>query len=339
MPRPGRALHAKSATQSAAWRELAKRYEAWDFAQADSHDRDKEPDEARLGEALALRGTNAGQSLALVRSLADAGSPRAADAMGEAYLSGRGVAANRTAAQHWFKQAFERGSLRGMLHYGWLLFFVGRRLDEAEAVFATGVRDGWAPALYWTARIQAARSGSKALPLIRPLLERATAAGSPAARAMLMGLMISGRYGLWSIPKGFAMAMAATTERQEDIKLMMSTVGRGFYLTVTYLTQLLSVAYLVAAALMLYELVRAFLLASSGKAGAGLAVAITVAAWAVACLAGGAVWVVGRSMDRRLTKSTRNAPQWLRDRLWRVRRPRPFYRPWAKRPRAPADQI
>jgi TonB family protein len=195
----------KRPKRSAWLRELERSQEVWEYAQADSHDRAEVADNAQLSEALAFRATDPEQALALLRGLAETGSPLAADAMGQAYLSGSGVPANRTAAQHWFKQAFERGSLRGMLNYGKMLLS-GRHLDEAEAVFAAGAKDGWAPAIYWTARIQAARSGSRALPHIRPLLEQATAAGSPEAKILLAGLMLSGRYGLGSIPKGFALA-------------------------------------------------------------------------------------------------------------------------------------
>ena len=180
----------------------------WDYQQADLQPGSEDDDlRDRLTQAHALFAVDAGSGFEAFHELANERSPHAINMMGELYLRGLGVPQDRQEAERWFRWASELGWRRGVLNYGRAL--VRRRdLDAAEAVFAASAKDDWAPASYWLAWVQLRRSwGRKALARARPLLERALEQGSPAARLLLGGLLIMGRYGLREVPRGLRLMM------------------------------------------------------------------------------------------------------------------------------------
>jgi TPR repeat protein len=177
--------------------------DAWDYAQADRQPWENEPDVDGLSNILTLLREEPDKAMAGLSALAGVGSPSALNAVGESYYWGRGVPQDRAMGEEWFKLAFEARSRRGLLNYGRVL--LGRRdIEGAARVFAVGARQRWGPALYWLARTEAARGGGLKTRLRRvvPLLARAAATGSPAARGHFGVLMMVGVCGLKRVRRG-----------------------------------------------------------------------------------------------------------------------------------------
>jgi hypothetical protein len=175
---------------------------AWDYQQADFQPRDMEPNPASLKDALTVLHSDPTAALPLLLQLAHEGSPIAMNAVGEAYLHGRGAPADRLEAERWLKAAAEAGNLRAILTYGKLLLW-DRRLSEAEAVLRPAAYDGFAPAAYWLARVEIMRSKWGALRVARPWLEQAAAQGSPGAKGLLGTPFALGLFGPRQIPRGW----------------------------------------------------------------------------------------------------------------------------------------
>jgi hypothetical protein len=82
--------------------------------------------------------------------------------------------------------------------------------DECERVLQEGVGLRFAPAYFWLARSRYDRcSTHEAARERRPLLEYAAREGHLGAAAMLTRLMVTGKFGLWAIPKGFIFGVRA----------------------------------------------------------------------------------------------------------------------------------
>ena len=174
----------------------------WDYEQADYQPRDTEPCQHSLTDALRALHADPAAAFPLLRNLADEGSPIAMNSVGEAYLWGRGVPIDQAEAGRWFKSAAEHGNLRATLTYGRLLLS-RREFSEAEAIFGPAAEHGFGPAAYRLARGKLAQSKRRGLRPARPLLERAVAQGSPAARSLFAAPMLLGLYGLRSVPRGW----------------------------------------------------------------------------------------------------------------------------------------
>jgi TPR repeat protein len=178
-----------------------RRDEMWDYQQADLQVWNAEPDWDALAEAMGLIRIDPERALGPLHGLAERGSPCAMNAIGECYLWGRGMPVDHVEGVAWVKQAHERGLLRATLNYGKTLLWRGD-LDGAEAVFRPAAENDWAPALYWLGRIELRRWRPRSFSRARPLLERAMAKGSPAARAGLGMLMALGAYGIRNMRLG-----------------------------------------------------------------------------------------------------------------------------------------
>lgn len=177
--------------------------DAWDYAQADQQPWDNEPDVDRLSNVLKLLREDPDKAMTGLSALAGVGSPRALNAVGESYYWGQGVPKDRAMGEAWFKLAFEAESRRGLLNYGKALFR-RRDFEGAARVFAVGARQRWGPALYWLARTEVVRGGFRTrLGRAAPLLARAAAMGSPAAKGRLGALMTVGVLGLKRVRLGW----------------------------------------------------------------------------------------------------------------------------------------
>ncbi len=178
--------------------------DAWDYAQADQQPWENEPDVDGLSNILKLLREDPDKAMTGLSALAGVGSPIALNAVGESYFWGQGVPQDRAIGEEWFKLAFEARSRRGLLNYGKVLLW-RRDIEGAARVFAVGARQRWGPALYWLARTEAARGGGLKTRLRRvaPLMARAAATGSPAAKGHLGALMMAGVCGLKRVRHGW----------------------------------------------------------------------------------------------------------------------------------------
>jgi TPR repeat protein len=187
--------------------ERLKLLDAWEFSQV--NDRtiwDREAEQGRLREAHAVRERDPPAAFALLLDLAEQGSVWSMMQVALGYHAALGVPRDMARAEEWYRRASEGGSQRALLEYIRLLW---RRSDAArgEATLGGSAGDDWAPALYWRARFRLLRSKTprRTLKEVRPLLERATELGSPAARRLLAAEMSLGRFGIREIPKGMRM--------------------------------------------------------------------------------------------------------------------------------------
>lgn len=147
-------------------------------------------------------------------SLAECGSVWCMGLVGWAYHRGEaGASPDRAKAIAWYRRAAEGGATRFLLDY---VSAVGKSADGPQlAVHALQphAADGWAPALFWLAWYQMKLNPSASTNRnVRPLLERASALGSPLAQFILARHMSSGSYGFWLIPQG-ARLMCAFVKR------------------------------------------------------------------------------------------------------------------------------
>jgi hypothetical protein len=201
------------AQPSVSFARAMRRQLMWEYAQADAQPWDTELDEEGLIAALKLRNSDPDLALSRLSALALQDSPRAMNAVGERYywgrFWGRDIPRDEVEGMKWLKRAFERGSRRGLLSYGKLMFSK-KDYGTAEMVFRRGADDDWAPALYWLARTEVARDKSlEAVLRVRPYLERAAELGSPMAAGVLGAVMGLGFYGLRHVRQGVRLVSSA----------------------------------------------------------------------------------------------------------------------------------
>jgi TPR repeat protein len=184
------------------------RYRHWEYAQANDAeiwDSDPNKDELVRAQELAKAGDQGG-AFRIWHALAERGSVWSMLEVARCYRRGVSVPSDATRAEDWCRRAFEAGSQRALLWYGGMLVSRGD-IDRGEAIFRVGASQDWAPAIYWLAWCQLQRSNERSTYLsVRPLLERAAAAGNPRARQALAWWMARGRFGLSVIPAGLRLA-------------------------------------------------------------------------------------------------------------------------------------
>jgi hypothetical protein len=175
---------------------------AWEIAQADLQPWADEPDYDGIVAAFDLCRSDDKRAHTELHRLAEAGSPRATTAIGEAYCWGRDVPQDMAEAERWFQRGYEMGSWRGLLHHGKTLF-AKKDWDAAEAVFRRGAEVGFAPSYRWLAFVGLRRPWRRrTLPDARAWFELGVDAGCPVSRVCLGGLMSLGLYGLSNIRRG-----------------------------------------------------------------------------------------------------------------------------------------
>jgi TPR repeat protein len=183
----------------------------WDFEQADLADApliSADPEWDRVAEAWATQARDPTAAVRVLEWAAGQGSMGAMVYLGLCYERGEGMGADAATAEAWRRRAFEAGSMRGLLDYGRMLRDRGE-LKLAEAVYRVGVEKDFVPAFYQLACVLLLKSQSReAFQSARPLFERALAGGSPVARWRYSRYLSGGRYGVWSMPRGYAMAVS-----------------------------------------------------------------------------------------------------------------------------------
>lgn len=184
--------------------QINERCNAWDCAQANDFEVwDAEPDKPGLTEAFELRRTDPKAGFHRLLGLAEQGSVWAMMHVGASFRNGQGVPADLAQSEAWFRRAMEVGCQSALLNCAALLF---ARHDwaGAEAVYAVGAAQDWAPGFCWQARCMMRRSRSRETAIrARPLYERAAALGSPTARRDLARNMFWGRFGGGERRRGF----------------------------------------------------------------------------------------------------------------------------------------
>jgi len=178
-------------------------FDAWDEAQANDQALfGSDPYKDELDEI-----TDPQDAFRRTLSLAEQGSVLAMIGVGTGYLYGRLVEADTGLGEDWYRRAAERGSRYAQLRLGKALGARGD-FDGCERVFAIGTDQDWAPAQFWLAWYRLRRSQSRATYReVQPLLEKAAAQGSPAARWLLGKRMTRGAFGIRHIPRGIRMML------------------------------------------------------------------------------------------------------------------------------------
>lgn len=205
----------------------------WDDAHAtDRKLWDGDPDRDRIREAERLLELEPERAFGILVRLAEQGSVWSMLKVGQCYYHGRGVEIDFEEGGHWYTQAAQNGSEHAQLYLGRHYFKQGE-IDECETIFAAGVANDWAPALYWSGWCQLQRTWTReSAAKARQLLMRAAALGSPAAELAFAQNLMNGRFGLREIPRGMKLKWAfcqkrlalfiggkrATSNRMEEVR-------------------------------------------------------------------------------------------------------------------------
>ncbi|HSI19554.1 MAG TPA: hypothetical protein VK980_17430 [Sphingomonas sp.] len=187
------------------WGKMWARTDKWDRQHANSAELLQcEPDRDRLDQAYELHSAGEREgAFAIWRELAGQESVWAMIELGRGYEYGGAVPIDLDMAECWYERALVGGSQIAMLYYARL---AARRGDyvACEEALSVGVRQGWAPALFWMAWYRVKQAGSKqTYRAIRPMLRSAAAQGHPGARMILANFMVRGKYGPLGMPLGF----------------------------------------------------------------------------------------------------------------------------------------
>jgi TPR repeat protein len=199
---------------------------AWDRQYAFTHDEDvldTDPDLDALREAERLSRSDPEAAVPLLRALADRGSAWSAMLLGYAYQRGLGVPPDPATTERWYRLAVERGCRQAQLRLGRIYQNRGD-LAAAENVYAVGVAEQWAPAMYNLARLRMQQVQTPTgLEEVRSLLEQAAARDDLAAQMYLSRLLARGRFGWWRIPRGLRL-LWRTARKLEALERKGKTV-------------------------------------------------------------------------------------------------------------------
>ena len=141
-------------------------------------------------------------ALGQFEALAADGDAWAMRALGSWYEKGRHVEQDLQRAEQYFHDAIRAGSWRATQQLA-RLQFVHSKEDRWDAILADGDAKGFVPSSVQLARYRHERSPTRATAReVRPLLEKAAAAGHPGARLTLARWKTLGSFGLGEIRQG-----------------------------------------------------------------------------------------------------------------------------------------
>jgi TPR repeat protein len=170
-----------------------------------THDKevlDRDPDRDALREAQELWRNDPEAAIPILRGFAEGGSAWSAMLLGYAYERGTGVGPDLTEAERWYRSSIEGRCRQALLRLG-RIFENGGDLAAAERIYAVGVAERWAPAIYTLARLKLRHVRTPVeLEEGRSLLEQAAAQDDLLAQMHLAALLTRGRFGWWRIPSG-----------------------------------------------------------------------------------------------------------------------------------------
>jgi TPR repeat protein len=160
----------------------------------------REPNLKRLQGAYALLSTDIEKGRSELEELANQGSVLSMLYLATSYK--RGPHADQSKVERWYRAAYEKNALNAFSGLGTLYYGQGK-YDLAEKIFVDGVSRNDAVSMYWLAKIYI--EGPKLREKsdeIKHLLERSAAFGQVRAKNRLAFLLMRGRYGVTSIPRG-----------------------------------------------------------------------------------------------------------------------------------------
>jgi hypothetical protein len=164
---------------------------------------DSERNRGLLDGAHALENSDPEAGIRMLVEAAEAGSAVAMESVAWHFHTGTVVAADFAVAADYYCRAICAGSWAATIGYARLLFWHGH-FDDCESLLRDGVRLEFVPAYFWLAQFRYERSPTRATcHQIRPLLDYAVERGHPGAKLTLAKMMLKGRFGIFSIPRGF----------------------------------------------------------------------------------------------------------------------------------------
>ena len=167
--------------------------------------RDSDRNRALYEEAYACRDADPEAAFRMYLEAAESGSPTAMESVAWHYYTGTIVAADFDRAVDYYRRAIGAGSWMATIGYAHLLADHGH-FDSCEAVLRDGVSSDFVPAYFWLAWLRYERSPTRATCReIRPLLEYAAEKGHPGAKQTLGRLLVKGKFGILSIPRGLGL--------------------------------------------------------------------------------------------------------------------------------------
>jgi TPR repeat protein len=143
-------------------RALQEKFQAWRYARTnDQRLFADDPDPVATRKIAELYRIDPVAALPELMALAERGSVWCMRLLAYSYEVGRGAAADLAEAERWYRRALERGSQQAQLRLGRM---AERRRDfaECERIYARGVADRWAPAMYYLAQVKLRRPRTSA---------------------------------------------------------------------------------------------------------------------------------------------------------------------------------
>lgn len=173
---------------------------------------DKKSFALQYEEARAVFSSDPMRSFHCMQSLAEKNFPLAIFRVGWHFYTGTAVEADVGKAEACFKRVIDSGSAGAArnyaVYYYGMVYFVSHDFDKAREIWELGDRDDYPPTVYWLARMYRKGEGvAKDPAYARELYERAASRGLAQAKADLTLLLLSGRFGLRGIIRGFRMAI------------------------------------------------------------------------------------------------------------------------------------
>lgn len=174
-----------------------------------------EPDQAALRRTFERMKTDAAQAVPELEALAGRGSLVSMILLGSLLYQGApGLSPSPDRAKAWLRRAADGGSLDGLFRLS-SVYVAEKDFAQARDGFADAAQKGYLPAMNALAGMYSSGTGGPADPqAAKDLCEKASLGGHVIARARLARLLMSGRFGVREIPRGFRLALSAITDGQ-----------------------------------------------------------------------------------------------------------------------------
>lgn len=190
-----------------------------------------EDDRARMRQANEMRDTDPARSFQEYRVLAEKGLPYAMLGLAFNYMKGLGTPVDCAQAEVWCRRAYDTGSgnTKAMATYflGWCYLKLNN-YPKALEILSAGADMNYGPSIYRLAQMYRGGLGVEKQPdKIRVLNERAAALGHLLAKRDLALQLMSGRFGVGNIFKGFVLLLRFAKEAIIDLTSGMKGLKDG----------------------------------------------------------------------------------------------------------------
>ena len=193
------------------WESFWIRNDAWERKHSNENElfvNESEENWKLIQRAAELEDSDPEAAFQLYLKAADNGSLWCMWAVGTRYWTGTGVVADLGKADEYYRRAVAGGSWMARVNYARLLLELQRH-EEAETVLEDGMDTGFPALHFWLAETRYDRCKSpEVVREVRPLLRHAAREGHLGAHLMLSRMMVTGKFGLLSIPRGMAMVVS-----------------------------------------------------------------------------------------------------------------------------------